>query len=97
MTHTRISTKDRESLDEQINHERASFEIAAAERDRLREVNRELVAALIPFADVDGEGDEDFPNETKVMVSFGRTIHYLLTLGDLRRARAALAKAEETP
>ena len=57
MTHTRISTKDRESLDEQINHERASFEIAAAERDRLREVNRELVAALeMAYDTLNGRG-----------------------------------------
>ncbi|NBJ13301.1 hypothetical protein [Microvirga arsenatis] len=42
--------------------------------------------ALEPFADVSGEGDEDFPDDTKVIVQFGRTTHCALTLGDFRRA-----------
>jgi hypothetical protein len=52
----------------------------------------ELYEALGPFGDIDGEGDEDFPDEAKVTVSFGRSTNYTLTLGDFRRARAALSK-----
>lgn len=55
----------------------------------------ELYEALEPFADVDGEGDEDFPDDTKVTVSFGRTTNYTLTLGDFRRARAALKEKND--
>lgn len=54
----------------------------------------ELLAALEPFGEIDGEGDEDFPDDTKVTVKFGRSTNYTLTLGDFRRARAAVAKAE---
>jgi chromosome segregation ATPase len=50
----------------------------------------ELEKALEPFADVDGEGDEDFPDSTKVVVTFGRTTYYAGSLGDFRRARALL-------
>ena len=46
----------------------------------------EMDKALKPFADVSGEGDEDYPSETKVTAQFGRSTHYALTLGDLRRA-----------
>lgn len=53
----------------------------------------DLYEALEPFGDVDGEGDEDFPDNTKVVVTFGRTTFHALTLGDFRRARAALLKA----
>jgi hypothetical protein len=55
-----------------------------------RKERRAVVEALEPFADVDGEGDEDFDDDTKVEVRFGRTTHYALRLGDFRRARAAL-------
>lgn len=51
--------------------------------DKLKEAER----ALEPFADVSGEGDEDFPDDTKVVVKFGRTTHYALTLADFRRAQ----------
>jgi hypothetical protein len=51
---------------------------AAVKLDRLR-------GALEPFADVIGEGDEGYPDDAKVTVQFGRTIHYALTLGDFRR------------
>lgn len=54
-----------------------------------------MLAALAPFEDVDGEGSEDFPDETKVVVTFGRTTYYALTLGDFRRARAAITKATD--
>ena len=57
----------------------------------------DLCEALEPFADVDGEGSDDFPDDTKVTVKFGRTTHYALILGDFRRARAALAKARGEP
>jgi hypothetical protein len=51
---------------------------AAVKLDRLR-------GALEPFADVIGEGDEDYLDDAKVTVQFGRTTHYALTLGDFRR------------
>lgn len=54
-----------------------------------------LETGLEPFADVDGEGDEDFPDDTPVVIQFGRTTHHALTLGDFRRARAALAKLDQ--
>lgn len=64
------------------------------------EANAHLIAAapemhdaLAPFADIDGEGDEDFPDDTPVTVKFGRTTDYTLTLGDFRRARHVLSKA----
>ncbi|WP_199085982.1 hypothetical protein [Bosea sp. ASV33] len=47
-----------------------------------------LEAALEPFGDIAGEGSDDFSDDTKVVVTFGRTTHYALRLGDLRRARA---------
>ena len=62
--------------------------------ERLRDAAPDLLAALEPFGDIDGEGDEDFPDDTKVTIQFGRTTHYALILGDFRRARAAIAKAE---
>jgi len=53
-----------------------------------------LHEALEPFADIDGEGDVDFPDDTPVTLKFGRTtIAVAFTLGDLRRARRAIAKA----
>lgn len=50
-----------------------------------------LLDALEPFAGVSGEGDDDFGNATKVIITFGRSIVYDLTLGDFRRAQEALA------
>ena len=47
-------------------------------------------AALAPFAVIAGEGSEDFDDAEKVVVTFGRTTHHALTLGDLRRARSVL-------
>ena len=55
----------------------------------------QAVEALEPFSDVNGEGDEDFSDEEKVVVKFGRTTHYALRLGDFRRARSA-ARGETT-
>lgn len=54
-----------------------------------------LQAVLEPFADIDGEGDEDFPDDTPVTIQFGRTTHYAIKLGDFRRARAALTKLDQ--
>jgi hypothetical protein len=56
----------------------------------LSEENRRLREALEPFGDVDGEGDEDYPDSLKVVAKFGRCTDYCLTLGDFRRARTAL-------
>lgn len=65
-----------------------------------QEANARLIAAaptifeaLEPFGEIDGEGDEDFPDDTKVTVKFGRTTDYTLTLGDFRRARSAIQSA----
>ena len=60
----------------------AAVQALVAEIERLR-------AALEPFADVSGEGDEDFPDGTPVTVTFGRSTHYGLKLGDFRRAALA--------
>lgn len=62
----------------------------AVENARLRAENEKLREALKPFSDISGEGDEDFPDDTKVVVTFGRSTVYTLKLGDLRRARNAL-------
>lgn len=59
---------------------------------RAAEAQREVVEALRPFADIDGEGDEDFPDDQIVVIKFGRTTHYPVRLGDFRRARAALSR-----
>ncbi len=65
---------------------RANAQLCAAAPD--------MHGALTPFADLDGEGDEDLPDDTPVTIKFGRTtIAVACTLGDLRRARAAIAKA----
>lgn len=45
--------------------------------------------ALEPFADLDGEGDEDFGDDEPVVIKFGRTSAFTVKLGDLRRARLA--------
>ncbi|PZQ86020.1 MAG: hypothetical protein DI549_00625 [Ancylobacter novellus] len=61
-------------------------------RDRIASMKRrerELLDALGPFADVAGEGCEDYPDETKCVLRLGRSIHYALTLGDFRRAACA--------
>lgn len=50
--------------------------------------------ALEAFADIDGEGVEDYPDETKATVTIGRMTDYTLTLGDFRRARTAFQSAE---
>lgn len=61
----------------------ARAESAEAQVERMRE-------ALEPFADIDGEGDEDFADDTPVEIKFGRSAVYTAKLGDFRRARAAL-------
>lgn len=47
----------------------------------------QLLVALEPFAMISGEGDDDFADDTEVVVKFGRTTHYALRLVDLRRAQ----------
>lgn len=56
----------------------------------------QLQEALEPFADIDGEGDEDFSDDTPVTVCFGRTTHYSLKLGDFRRARRIYESSNPT-
>ncbi|PTM61915.1 hypothetical protein [Phreatobacter oligotrophus] len=75
-----------------------------SEADRLRRICEQALAAsqwekrakateaaLALFADIAGEGAEDYPDDTKVLVTFGRVTHHALTLGDLRRAAAVYA------
>jgi hypothetical protein len=78
---------------EQLRAERDEWQLSlrnieAARQGGLDEIER-LRAALEPFADVSGEGDEDFPDETKATIKFGRTTYYSITLGDFRRAAVA--------
>jgi hypothetical protein len=54
---------------------------------RLEEENGRLKAALEPFEELADEGNEDQPDDTKVVVHAGRSIIYTLRLLDLRRAR----------
>lgn len=55
----------------------------------------ELIAALEPISDLVGEGSDDLPDDTPVMVHIGRrTTNYSLTLADLRRVESALAALE---
>jgi hypothetical protein len=68
-----------------------SGEAGPATQRRAADRIEELEDALEPFGDVCGEGDEDFPDSLRVTLHFGRTTHYALTLGDLRRARAILS------
>jgi len=60
-----------------------------------REDDAELMAALQPFGEVSGEGDEDFPDNTPVTVVFGRSTNYSLKLGHFRRAAALTGPTPE--
>ncbi|RVH21477.1 hypothetical protein [Sinorhizobium meliloti] len=73
----------------------ADTDAAQSEADRLRRELEEARRALDPFADVSGEGDEDFKDDTPVTVKFGRTLDLTLTLADFRRAGATLRAGEE--
>lgn len=80
--------------------EREAWKFQASKSDERRAeavaMFADLLAALEPFSDIDGEGDEDFPDETPVQLMFGRTTAYKpVTLGDLRAAREAVAKIED--
>ena len=72
------------------------YYMASAEISRLKQDLEEAIEVIRPFAGIDNpEADEDFPDHTKVTVTFGRTTAYGLTLGDLRWARYFLDKAEK--
>lgn len=76
------------ALHQAVSHainEPVSAELAAA-YERIAELEK----TLEPFADVDGEGDEDFSDDTPCVLHFGRTTHFALELSHFRRARAAL-------
>lgn len=62
-------------------------------RRALYEAAPELLAALLPFEELADEGNHDQPDDTKVVVHAGRSFCYGLTLADLRRVRAVIAKA----
>lgn len=51
-----------------------------------------LAEALEPFANMDNEGSEDFPDHAPVVVKFGRTAHFALNLGMIRRANRVLSE-----
>ena len=53
--------------------------------------------ALEPFADVVGEGIEDFADDAQAVVQVGRKTYYALTLGDFRRALAVLTLLGDQP
>ena len=78
-----------------------SLESKALIADVLDELSRAswrqsaLLEVLRPFADLDGEGSDDFGDDTPVTLIFGRTTAYRpVTLGDLRRASYAVSAAE---
>lgn len=54
-----------------------------------------LEAALEVFDDALGEDDLDYPDDLAATIKWGRTTVYLLTLGDLRRARAVLSQEKQ--
>lgn len=60
-----------------------------SEKEALEKELAEARRALEPFSDIDGEGDEDFADDTSVVVNFGRTTVYTVKLGDFRAARRA--------
>lgn len=83
---------------ELVSLKNIALQLAASGADQLAVFNRreiQLMKALDPFAKVYGEGDVDFPDETKVIVTFGRTTNYELTVGDFRLARSALTGKEQ--
>lgn len=64
------------------------------EINRLRSDLDEGYAALEPFDDALGEDDDGYPDDTKLTLSWRAHTDYSLTLGDLRRARAAAIRAQ---
>ncbi|MGA0561733.1 hypothetical protein ACO2RV_04730 [Ancylobacter sp. VNQ12] len=63
-------------------------------RDRIARMERreqELINVLGPFADVAGEGNEDYPDDTKCVAKVGHCTYYALTLGDFRRASSVVS------
>lgn len=69
----------------------AQRDAAEAEVLSLRSQLAGAVEALEPFAEVDGEGNEDMPVSSPAVIAVGRSIHYAITLKDFRRARTTLA------
>lgn len=68
----------------------------AAELARLREENRALVKALLPFASVLGGNYSSQPDTLPIRCGFhAGDCRFELTLGGFRNARAALAAVEE--
>ena len=58
----------------------------------------DLVAALAPLAKIADWHETMLLTDEHTIIGFsGETEHFRLTLGDCRKARAALAKAGETP
>lgn len=48
--------------------------------------------AALPFNDAFGEDEPDLPDNTPVTLAFGPCRDFSLTVGDLRRLRAALSR-----
>ncbi len=79
---------------ERIGESHPSFrdaELVSILRTAADEIER-LRNALEPFGDIDVEGAEDFSDDTKATVIFGRTTNYSLKLGYFLRARATLER-----
>ena len=72
-------------VDAITDEDRANANVLVASTD--------LLTAAAPFDDALGEDDE-FPDDTPVIMTWGRSTAHGVTLGDLRRLRAARCKAE---
>ncbi len=76
------------------DYDTQSFDEYTRTQKLIADQSAALADALEPFADIDGEGDEDFPDDEPCTLSFGRTSCFTLTLGDFRRARAAIDRID---
>lgn len=94
MTPREVAQNTVERIQKRIvgRHFRLSDRMKLRMRDLIQgEIEEAIQDALAPFAYICGEGDEDFPDNEPVKVTFGRTTYRALTLGDLRRAASLVA------
>lgn len=66
--------------------------LSSPELDRLRSRIMELEKALGPFAEVAGEGTDDYPDTEPAVVEIGRSTYYALQLGEFRAAARVLTE-----
>lgn len=83
------------TLRERAGKATADAEEAEVEVIHLGKMIHALAAALEPFADIDGEGDMDFPDDTVVRATYGRTTDTSLKLGHFRTARRVWNEADK--